>query len=161
PNIKIILQEAYPHQPATTLMTFFRDVNDQTITLTGWGIQYAELDHDWNNPAGHLTDLINIQDYVRGHGMYFSSIYCNARPNRSWYYGLMYQGQMYLAWSRYGLSPDMSAIDNWTGAPSTTLPEMNNGTFTRSVRDFVNAFTPTPTGTFGLRPNEVLQVGDS
>jgi hypothetical protein len=161
PNIKIILQEAYPHQPATTLMNFFRDVNTQTTTLTGWGIQYAELDHDWNDPHGTLIDLINIQDSVRGNGMYFSSIYWNADPNRSWYDGLMHQGQMYLDWSRYGLNPDMSAVDNWTSSPSTTLPETTNGTFTRSVRDFVNTYTPTPTGSFGLRPNEILSVGDS
>ena len=160
PNVSIILQEAYPEHDATTLMNFYRDVNTQAISRTGWGIQYAELDHDWNR-GGTTADVIQIQNSVRSNGMKFSSIFWNADPNRSWYDGLMTQGQMYENASPNGLAPDMKAVDDWTGSPTSTLPESTPGTFTRSVRDFANTYAPTPTSTFGLRSGEVMYPGNS
>ncbi len=158
-GMQVILQEAYPTQTAATLSAFYRDVNNETITRTGWGIQYAQLDHDWN-AGGSVSDLVSIQNSVRANGMSFGVIFW-AAGSWGWYDGLMQQGEMYRNMRRSGLAPDMYAVINWTGAPTTTLAEWD-GTwaFMRSVRDFSLTYTPTPSG-FGLRSNEALHAGQS
>ena len=75
----------------------------------------------------------------------------------NWYDGLMHQAEMYKGWRRLGVVPDMFAVINWTGSPTTTLAEWDgHSRFTRSIRDFANTYLPTPTSAFGLQPNDVL-----
>jgi len=158
-GVGIILQEAYPHQSAGTLSSFFRDVNNEAIARTGAGIQYAQVDHDWN-AGGSASDLVSIQNSVRGNGMSFGVIFW-AAGSWTWYDGLMHQGQMYRNWRSAGLAPDMLAVIDWTGAPSQTIPEWaGHDVFERSVRDFANTYAPAPTSTFGLGPNEALHANE-
>jgi hypothetical protein len=143
PNVKIILHEAHPYQSASTLKAFFRDVNNEAINRTGWGIQYASIDHDWNG-GGTFDDLIGMQDDVRGNGIGFMVIFWGASPWMDWYDGLMYQGEWYQRWRMFGLSPDLYGILNWTGSPYTTIGETSADyrSFTNSIRDFVQRFLP-------------------
>jgi hypothetical protein len=160
PSVKIILQEAYPHQTASTLSAFFSDVNNEAISRTGWGIQYAQLDHDWN-AGGTAGDVAFIQNSVRGNGMSFGVIFW-AAGSWPWYDGVMHQGEFYRNWRRSGVAPDMYAVINWTGSPATAVPEAGgHGVFTNSVRDFANTYTPTPTSVFGLQANEALGPNES
>ena len=160
PGVGIILQEAYPHQTAATLSSFFRDVNNEAIARSGSGIQYAQVDHDWNQ-GGTSSDLVSMQNSVRANGMGFGVIFW-AAGSWNWYDGLMHQAEMYRSWRRVGLAPDMYAVINWTGAPAQTLPEWDGpASFMRSVRDFANTYLPYPTSAFGLQPNEALGPNES
>jgi hypothetical protein len=160
PGVGIILQEAYPHQSASTLQSFFRDVSNGAIARTGSGIQYAQIDHDWNG-GGSSSDLIAIQNSVHGNGISFGVIFWDA-GNWGWYSGLMHQGEMYRNWDRAGLAPDMYAVINWTGAPGATVPESAGpSVFVNSVRDFGNTYLPFPTATYGLRSGDSLFPNES
>ncbi len=158
PSVKITLHEAYPHQLAATLKAFFRDVNNQAISRTGWGIQYASIDHDWN-AGGTFLDLVGMQDDVRANGMGFMVVFWDASPSMDWYDGLMYQGEWSQAWRWFGLSPDLYAVLNWTGSPYTTIGETSADyrSFTNSVRDFVQRFLPVAS----LPSNSYLYPGQS
>jgi hypothetical protein len=61
----------------------------------------------------------------------------------TWYVGVMQQGYDYAA---VGGAPDSYVIESWVGAPSQTIPETANWTFTRSVLDFTRAFTRSDKG---------------
>jgi hypothetical protein len=161
PDVKVILQEAYPGQPAWKLISFYQDVNNETIARTGWGIQYAQIDHDWNDDGGTPQDLAAIQDSVHSNGISFGVIFWAAGP-RSWYDGLMEQAEMYNCWRRFGVTPDMYAVIDWKGDPTDTLPEWaGHYVFTNSVRDFANTYLPTETSIYGLRANELLYPNES
>jgi hypothetical protein len=139
-------------------MSFFTDVHSAAIVRTGSGIQYAQLDHDWNAAGWSFGDIINIRNSVRASGMSFGVIFW-AAGSWSWYDGLMQQGRMY---RDAGVNPDMYAVINWTGSPPNTVPEWDraNRSFMNSVRDFANTYTPYPTSTNGLRPDEWLNPGE-
>src|SRR5262245_29358615 len=158
PTVKIILHEAYPSQEAETLKAFFRDVNNEAISRTGWGIQHASVDHDWNH-GGTFSELLSMQDDVHVNGMGFMVIFWGASPWMDWYDGLMYQGEWYQEWRSFGLAPDLYAINNWTGLPDTTLGETSADyrSFANSVRDFVQRFLPVAS----LPPNSYLYPGQS
>jgi hypothetical protein len=143
PTAKIMVQEAYPHQVATELTPYFIDVNTEAISRTGWGIQSAIIDHDWNL-GGTFLELWGMQENIQANGMAFGVIFWDASPSMDWYDGLMFQGEWYQGWRLSGLSPDLYEINNWTGLPSTTLGETSADykSFTNSVRDFVQRFLP-------------------
>lgn len=157
PAVAIVLEEAYPHWPKNTLKNFYRDVNAQAINRTGWGIQYASLDHDWTQ-GGSKWHVFEIQQYVRAYGMGFEVIFWNAaHKSQGWEDGLIDQGEQYQAWRNIGVDPDVYAIQNWTGKPTETLSEWDQGSFTNSVRDFVHRFLPVAS----LEPGERLYPGQS
>jgi hypothetical protein len=158
PTARIMVEEAYPHHNAEALTTFFRDVNNEAIDRTGWGIQFAVLDHDWN-AGGDLSTLVAMQDDVRANGMAFGVIFWGASPSMDWYDGLMHQGEWYQSWRGWGLWPDLYAINNWTGLPDATLEETSaeHRSFTNSVRDFVQRFLPVAS----LPSNSYLYPGQS
>jgi hypothetical protein len=151
PTAKILLDEAYPLHDEHTLAAFFRDVNDEAIARTGWGIQYASVDHDWN-AGGNLSGLVAMQEDARANGIGFAVIFWNASPSADWYDGLMFQGEMYQGWRWFELPngqlvtllPDLYGVRNWTGLPSVTVGETSadDRSFTNSVRDFVERFLP-------------------
>jgi hypothetical protein len=139
-----MVEEAYPGHSGSTLVNFFRDVNNEATARTGWGIQGAIIDHDWTD-FGTYEDLLWIQDNIRFTiGIAFGVIFWNASPSMDWYDGLMYQGGWYQGFRMSGLMPDFYEINNWTGLPDTTLGETSADykSFTNSVRDFVHRFLP-------------------
>lgn len=156
PSTKMILHEAYPHHSAATLEAFFRDVHNAAIARTGWGLEYASIDHDWN-AGSNFFDLVSMQDDVHAHGMGFMVVFWDASPSMDWYDGLMSQGEWYWSWRLFGLSPDLYAVLNWTGSPFTTQSETTHRSFTNSVRDFVLRFLPVAS----LPSNGYLYPGQS
>ncbi len=139
-NLNIIVDETYPHWSAATLKAYFRAVNNEAIVRTGRGIQYANIDRDWN-AGGTPEDLVDMQNDVHIDGVGLMVVFWDASPSMDWYTGLMYQGGFYRGW-RGLFSPDFYAVQDWDGPPLTTVPESTSGTFTRSVRDFANRFLP-------------------
>lgn len=53
----------------------------------------------------------------------------------------MHQGYDY---RMVGGKPDQYVIESWVGAPSRTVPDSDDFTFTRTVRDFVRKFVKVP-----------------
>ena len=163
PGIGIFLAEAYPAQSISTLTSFFLDVHYGAQAATGTGIQYAMIDHDWNDNRGTIAGVHAIANNVQPHGIQVAVAFWNAKcgqlvggncSNMSWYDGLMLQGSAYRA---YGWEPDVYYVSDWTGNSLVTIPESNAGnTFTRSLRDFSNTYLPRPTGTHGMLPDDAL-----
>jgi len=148
PGVGIILQEAYPHQDAATLKAFVREVDRGAEALTGLGIQYVQLDHDWLR-GGSGRDIAAIQDSARSDGVRFGVIFWRADPALAWEEALMKQAALYKGFRRNGVSPDMYAVINWTGTPEVTVPEWTvegRQTFLQAVRRFVMEQVPPVTG---------------
>jgi hypothetical protein len=61
----------------------------------------------------------------------------NLADDATWYLGVMRQAQDYLLVDG---RPDIMVIESWVGAPSRAVPEGDEWTFTRSVRDFARKF---------------------
>lgn len=159
PGLKIILHEAYPNLSAYTVAQFFAQVHYGAISTTGMGVQYADVDWDWNDGRGNLWEISQLKDYVHGIGLGFSLLFWNAQPHaRSWEDGLMHEGFMV---HNFGLRPDLYAVLDFVQQPDWTLAEWDAGTFTRSVRNFANTFLPTASSSHGLRVNEVLYPGQT
>ena len=56
----------------------------------------------------------------------------NLADDATWYLGVMRQGAgLHLVRGR----PDIMVVESWVGAPSRAVPEADEWTFTRSVRD--------------------------
>jgi hypothetical protein len=55
----------------------------------------------------------------------------------TWYVSVMQQGYDYAAVDG---SPDQYVVESWINAPSRSVPETDEFTFTRSVRDFSRKF---------------------
>ena len=164
-DIGIFLAEAFPTHTVSTLNSFFADVHNGTIAATGKGIDYAVIDHDWNDaPHGETGILLvaTIGSYVQSLGIKAAVAFWNASPNLPWHSGLMAQGSQYRLYGWYGSEawePDLYFVSNWTGDPLPQTHEWSTGTYMRSLRDFVNTYIPTPTSVHGLRPREFLSVG--
>ncbi len=162
PNIKIIATEGFPTLRASDLKPFFSEVNNAAIARTGRGIEYAQLDHDWNGDAWFMDEVRDIQNYVRGYGIGFGVIFwAPPATGYSWYDGLMHRAGAYKAERRNGLVPDLYTVESWLGYPMDAVPESVSYTFTYSVRDFANTYMAEPTSQFGLRPNEYLNPGET
>lgn len=161
-NIDIIVIEAFPHHTANGLATFFKDVNTAAIQKTGKGIQYGAVDHDWN-AGDSLTDLITLKTTINAAGIGYEAMFWNANGSPTWEQGLMTQGQNYYAQRPNGLLPDVYAISNWTGSPTTANPESTAGTFTHSVRSFSLQYLPRATldANAALLPYQCAYSADS
>jgi hypothetical protein len=146
PGVGVILQEAYPHHDVATLAAFVADVDRAAESLTGRGIQYLQLDHDWKR-GGTASDVAALQRAVRDRGVKFGVIFWRADPALTWREGLLRQAELYREYGASGVVPDMYAIINWTGSPSATLPEWRSPDaaeppFMSAVRDFIVAHVP-------------------
>jgi hypothetical protein len=55
----------------------------------------------------------------------------------TWYVSIMHQGHAY---AMVQGKPDQYVIESWIGEPPRCVPETDEWTFTRSVRDFCRTF---------------------
>ncbi len=136
PGTPIILDETYPGNDAQTLVAYYTAVNAKTAG----GIQYAALDHNWQNSP--LTDpVLQIAAGVRAAGMKFEAIMWDAStaspPN--WSAGVAYQTQIY---AKAGITADLWCIEDWVGFPSAIVPETDPASFTGSVATFISMLQP-------------------
>ena len=98
---------------------------------------------------GAWPDVRELETYCRSRGIPFSLIYWAAdypalaqrglADDSTWYVGIMRQGNDY---ANVDGKPDQFVIESWIGAPSRSVPETGDFTFTRSVLDFARRFVP-------------------
>ena len=118
------------------------------------GLDFFRVDVDWCHFTlggricpGSWPEVRELETACRQRGIAFSLIYWAAdypqldhlklADDATWYVSVMRQGYDY---AYVGGVPDQYVIESWVGAPSRAVPETDEWTFTRSVRDFCTRF---------------------
>jgi hypothetical protein len=150
PQMRIADIETYPgtsledHQKWLTLLQ--GKLADRHVK----GLDFYRLDVNWaafKAQHGSWAGLMEVEDYCHQVGLPVSIIYWSAdypqvkqkeHPDDSaWYKGIMFEGQGY---ADAGGKPDQFAVESWVAAPSHSVPETGDYTFTRSALDFYHKF---------------------
>lgn len=146
--------EPYPFIPFTNLVTWIDALQARLKEMNVRGLDFFRLDVDWNHFTignriyqGNWPEVRKLEAACRQRKIPFSLIYWAADYGRmeelkladdaTWYIGIMRQGHDY---AFVGGAPDQVVIESWIGAPSRAVPETDEWTFTRSVRDFCRRF---------------------
>jgi hypothetical protein len=154
PQIRIGDIEPYPSLQREELLAFIDALQARLTAMNVRGLDFFRLDVDWNHftignklCAGNWPDVKKLELACRQRKLPFSLIYWAADYGRmkkleladdaTWYVGVMRQGYDY---AFVGGAPDEYVIESWVGAPSRSLPETEEWTFARSVRDFCRRF---------------------
>ncbi len=154
PNVRIGDIEPYPFLQREELLAFIDALQVRLKELNVRGLDFFRLDVDWNHftigntiYAGNWPDVKKLELACRQRHLPFSLIYwaadygrmkqLNLADDSTWYVGVMRQGYDY---AFVGGAPDEYVIESWIGAPSQAVPETDEWTFTRSVRDFCRRF---------------------
>jgi hypothetical protein len=108
------------------------------------------LDVDWVHfihGNSRWREVKKLEEACRQRKLPFSLIYWAAgypalqkkglADDSTWYVSVMQQGYDY---ALVNGAPDEYVIESWVGAPSRCVPETDEWTFTRSVRDFCTRF---------------------
>jgi len=157
PDVRIGDIEPYPFLQREELVAFIDALQARLKQMNVRGLDFFRLDVDWNHftvgnkfHAGNWPDVKKIELACRQRKLPFGLIYWAADYDRmkqlkladdaTWYVGVMRQGYDY---AFVGGAPDEYVIESWVGAPSRSLPETGDWTFTRSVRDFCRRFVKT------------------
>jgi hypothetical protein len=115
------------------------------------GLDFYRLDVDWIRftvqNKGSWQEVRDIERFCRQKKLPFSLIYWSSgypgmlkrgmADDSTWYVNVMQQGYDYAIIDG---KPDQYVIESWVGAPSQSIPETADWTFTRSVRDFAKKF---------------------
>lgn len=154
PDIRIGDIEPYPFLQREELLAFIDALQARLKQMNVRGLDFFRLDVDWNHftignriYAGNWPDVKQLELACRQRKLPFSLIYwaadyghmkeLNLADDSTWYVGVMRQGYDY---AFVGGAPDEYVIESWVGAPSVAVPETEEWTFTRSVRDFCRRF---------------------
>jgi hypothetical protein len=151
PEILIGDIEPYPSISIPDHQWWIENLNRKLREKHVHELDFYRIDTNWINFTvqrnGSWKELKQLEQYCRGRRLPFSLIYWPAdlpslqrlgRAGEStWYISIMRQAQDYAV---IGGAPDEYVIESWVGAPSMTVPETDDWTFTRSVRDFVERF---------------------
>jgi hypothetical protein len=154
PDVRIGDIEPYPFVQRPDLVTWIDALQAKLKEMNVRGLDFFRLDVDWNHFTngnviypGNWPDVKKLEHACRQRKLPFSLIYWAADYNHmkrldiaddsTWYVSLMRQGYDY---KFIGGSPDEFVIESWVGAPSHSVPETDQWTFTRSVLDFCNKF---------------------
>jgi len=153
PEMQIGDIEPYPSQDAPALATWLDALQARLKALGVRGLDFFQLDVDSvnftvGNPGG-WTGVRRVEEACRSRGIPFALLYWAAdQPHlaargladeSAWYLGMMHQAGDYAI---VGGAPDRAVIQSWLEAPSHSVPETGDWTFTRSVRDFCRRFAP-------------------
>ncbi|MCX7014648.1 MAG: hypothetical protein NTW86_19210 [Candidatus Sumerlaeota bacterium] len=115
------------------------------------GLDFYRLDVNWATfvmrNEGSWKEVRELERHCREKKIPFSLIYWAAEypalrqksigDDATWHVGIMQQGYDY---AMVDGAPDQYVIESWVGAPSSSVPETADFSFTRSVRDFVRTF---------------------
>ena len=115
------------------------------------GLDFYRLDVDWIRftvqNKGSWKEVRDLERFCRQKKLPFSLIYWSSgypgmlkrgmADDSTWYVNVMQQGYDY---AFIDGKPDQYVIESWVGAPSQSIPETADWTFTRSVRDFAKKF---------------------
>ena len=124
------------------------------------GIDYFTLDPNWIRGDCDWDEAKSIADHCRTVNMpfgmiYWASLHAVNGTDKNWYDDIMEQGKDCLD---ANVNPDRYWVHNWIDSPAKILPEDEEWSFTKSVLDFYNNYTesPTPTPTPTPEPANVL-----
>lgn len=151
PDIRIGDIETYPSIPISDHFWWIESLNKRLAELGVGGLDFYRLDVNWVvynvRNEGSWREVKKLEDFCRSRKLPFSLIYwASGYPalqrrglaaDDTWYVSIMQQGYDY---ALVGGAPDEYVIESWIGAPSRSVPETGDFTFTRSVRDFVRKF---------------------
>jgi hypothetical protein len=144
--------EPYPFIPLADQMAWIDSLQKRLLEEHIRGLDFFRLDVDWTqfivNDRGSWPEVHKLEQFCRSRKIPFSLIYwaavCPALEHRkladisTWYTGVLRQGDDY---ALVGGRPDQVVIESWlSDAPASCVPESQDFTFTRSVRDFCRKF---------------------
>lgn len=143
--------ETYPSVPIADHRWWIETLNKRLAEMGVRGLDFYRLDVNWAVfnvlGQGSWREVKTLEQYCRSKALPFSLIYWASdypallrrklAADDTWYVSIMRQGYDY---AMVGGAPDQFVIESWVGAPSRSVPETDDFTFTRSVRDFVRKF---------------------
>jgi len=147
--------EPYPFIPLADLTIWIDSLQKRLKEMNVRGLDYFRLDVNWAEftaqNRGNWREVKKIEQFCRQRGIPFSLIYwASGLPDMrrrgladdsTWYVSVMQQGYDY---TLVDGRPDQYVIESWVDAPSHSVPETGEFTFTRSVRDFAEKFVKRP-----------------
>lgn len=153
PNVLIGDIEAYPSISIDEHKHWIESLQQRLASMKVRGLDFYRLDVDWLRfnvqQKGSWKEVRQLELWCRQKQLPFSLIYwASGYPamkrrgladDSTWYVAIMQQGYDYVAVDG---RPDQYVIESWIQAPSQSLPDSGDWTFTRSVRDFVKKFAP-------------------
>jgi len=150
PEILVGDIEPCPSIPVPEMIGWIGALQQRLAEKQVRGLDFFRVDVDWlHYVRGHgaWPDVKGLEQYCRSQKIPFSLIYWAAdypelqrrglADDSTWYVGLMRQGYDY---ANVDGAPDQFVIESWIGAPSQSVPETGEFTFTRSVLDFTRRF---------------------
>ncbi|MDQ2730804.1 MAG: hypothetical protein M3Y56_04020 [Armatimonadota bacterium] len=153
PKILIGDIETYPSIPYADHLWWIDAIQKRLAEKNVRGLDFYRLDVNWAEfnvfDRGTWPEVKKLETFCRQRGLPFSLIYWPSdypglkakklADDSTWYVSIMRQGNDY---AFIGGAPDQYVIESWIAAPSRSLPETGDFTFTRSVRDFARKFVP-------------------
>ncbi|MCX7011466.1 MAG: hypothetical protein NTW86_02660 [Candidatus Sumerlaeota bacterium] len=151
PRIQIGDIETYPSIPLADHYWWIDALSKRLAEMKVRGLDFYRLDVNWAvfvvRNEGSWKEVRELERHCREKNLPFSLIYwASGYPalqrkgiadDAAWYVSIMQQGYDY---ALVDGAPDQYVIESWVGAPSRSVPETADFTFTRSVRDFVRTF---------------------
>ena len=151
PDIQVGDIEPYPFLPFADQVRWIDALQKRLGELGARGLDFYRLDVDWAEftvfDRGTWPEVKKLQNECHSRKIPFSLIYWasdypslkgrNVVDDATWYVSIMRQGYDY---ALVGGVPDEYVIESWIGAPAQCVPDSDEFTFTRSVRDFVRRF---------------------
>ena len=143
--------ETYPSIPVPDHIWWIETLQKRLADMGVRGLDFYRLDVNWAafpaSKKSSWSDVKKLELYCRERNLPFSMIYWASdypalrkkelADDSTWYKSIMKQGAEYAA---VGGEPDEYVIESWVQAPSRAVPETDEWTFTRSVRDFCEKF---------------------
>jgi hypothetical protein len=150
PNIRIGDIEGFPFIPLADQIAWIDALQKRLAEMNVRGLDFYRLDVDWVHfihGNSSWREIKKLEEACRQRKLPFSLIYWAAgypalqkkglADDSTWYVSVMQQGYDY---ALVNGAPDEYVIESWVGAPSRCVPETDEWTFTRSVRDFCTRF---------------------
>lgn len=151
PNVLVGDIETYPSIPLEDHFKWIEALNAKLAEKNVRGLDFYRLDVNWAEfvafGRGNWREVRELERHCRQKKLPFSLIYwASGYPamerkgladDSTWYVSIMQQGYDY---ALVDGAPDQYVIESWVGAPSRAVPETDEWTFTRSVRDFCRRF---------------------
>jgi len=157
PNIRVGDIEPYPSLPLEDHYSWIDALQKKLAEMNVRGLDFYRLDVNWveftARNHGSWLELRKLERACRQKKISFSLIYwASGYPalakkgladDSTWYVSIMEQGYDY---ALIGGMPDQYVIESWLDdAPSRSVPETEQFSFTRSVLDFSRRFVKRPT----------------
>lgn len=151
PEVQVGDIETYPSIPLEDHYRWIEALNKALADRKVRGLDFYRLDVNWVEfnirGRGSWREVRKLEQHCRERKLPFSLIYWAAgypalkrrglADDATWYVSVLQQGYDY---ALVNGAPDQYVIESWVGAPSRSVPENADFTFTRSVHDFARKF---------------------